>query len=112
MIIMIKNYDNDIPEWHYWDNIDRVVDERILHLDNYDLDFGGHKDIFNDVFIVVPMERLNIKKGSKVMLGRLRCEQRNKVNAFRIYFNTEGYICNDDGKTIKKIVIYSRKEIE
>lgn len=107
MIIMVKNYNENAPEWHYFDNIDRVVDERMLHLNDYNLDFIG-----DDIFIVVPIERLNIKEGKKVLLGVLRCEQRHKDHAFRVHFNTEAYICNDEGKTIRKIVVYSRSDIE
>lgn len=107
MIIKIKQYNGNAPEWHYWDNIDRVVQERILHLKDYNLDLA-----VGDIHILVPIERLNIKEGKSVLLGQLRCEQRYSEHSFRIHFNTEAYLCNDEGKTIEKIVIYSRAEIE
>jgi len=107
---MVKNYNNNVAEWHYWDNIHRVVDERILHLDDYDLTkMGCHID---DTTVLISIERLRLKKDKKILVGVLRCYQNSTREYFRIFFNTEAYICNDDGKTITKTVIYSRSAIK
>lgn len=106
MIIMIKDYEDGLQKWHMWDNIDRIIDEPTLKCgEAYKFPYVAA----NRYHIIVPANQIAREKGEELMMGRLICERRNSDSGFKIFYNTEAYICNDDGKTIKKIVIYPKE---
>lgn len=108
MILMIKDYEGKKERWHIMDNIETVIDCPTRYIQGDSYEFG--EDTIT-TFIIVPANQIAREKNEDLLLGLLVCKRTNPDSRFKIFFNTEVYICNDDGKTIKKIVIYPREKL-
>ena len=109
MILMIKDYEGKKVKWHIMDNIETIVDQATEHIKGDKYEF---KDSPNTIFIIVAENQIAREKGEDhLLLGMLICKRTNSDSRFKIFFNTEAYICNDDAKTIKRIVIYPRERL-
>ena len=111
MIIMIKDYEAGLHKWHTWDHIDRVIEFPIrTDMDNYD----NFKEMSNRYYIIVPENQIAKDPTIKhpiLKMGVLACFKENPEKSIKIFFNTEAYICNDDGRTIKRIIVYPREQL-
>lgn len=108
MILMIKDYERGLQKWHIMDNIEIVTDYPTEHIKGDKYEF---KHSTTTLFIIVPENHIACEKGEPLLLGLLVCKKTNSDSRFKIFFNTEAYICNDDAKTIRRIVVYPPEKL-
>lgn len=108
MILEIKDYEGGKEKWHIMDNIESVIDCPTIHVPSKEYEFG---ESTTTTFIIVPANHIAREANEDLKLGLLVCKRTNSDSRFKIFFNTEAYICNDDAKTIKRIVIYPRERL-
>lgn len=98
MILKVKvNYED--RDWWILDDIRRVVVSKQIfsHLSKEE----HIKSVSKDIDICL-LSNSNDKKGVKYI--RLSCRKTNGEE-FLVIFDTVAYLCNDEGKTVEKIVV-------
>jgi len=98
MILKIERYNEQ--DWYMLDDIRKVSKK------HFEQDFSKDFDDFiDDIFIIDYGDYLknNGKKQKSRNVVRLICRLSNG-NEFSVLFDTAAYLCNDEGKTIEKIV--------
>ena len=107
MIVKVERYKEDKKQnwgWAMFDKISKILKEEEV----YDFDLGSaipEECHHGDYFVLDIFEKYIkvIKTAAKIRVVRLFCKLQDG-SEYLIIFDTKAYICNDDGKTIEKIV--------
>jgi len=108
MILKIKRY-LDYEEWWLLDNIHKISKSKTLKATREELIGDGvMRGIVEDHDICI-MDVLDntseFSSNHKFDYTILICRGKTTDSEFSVIFDTEAYICNDDGKTIERIVV-------
>jgi len=98
MILKIERYTEQ--DWWMLDDIRKISKRQFKQEFNKDFETGQA-----DIFILDYIEYVNstnIEQNSRIVI-ELICRLSNDTE-FNILFDTVAYLCNDEGKTIEKIV--------
>ncbi len=104
MILKVERH-NETQKWWMLDNIAKVSCSALLH--HTKTRIVGEKDLLHDIMI---LDHKNICSCAEnegcsdcIECYRLVCRTKEHYE-FNVLFDTVAYLCNDEGKTIEKIV--------